>query len=136
MSEQDGWDALQALVATSPLGADLYDYGKVPGADGNLGDMPEAFALLSIARRFAPPTRNGGTDRTGYRASFRYVGTNPRNARLVGEWIRAALETTPGRGKRITVGGVDSTPLTHESTTAVEKDDGLYSGQVVYTYAL
>jgi hypothetical protein len=136
MSDQEHWSALAALLHGTDLGSDVYDYGKVPGADGNDGVLPDAFALLYIERRYVPPTRAGGTDRTGYRASVRFVGTTTPNARVIGGWVSSAFEISPGRGKRITVGGVDSTPLTHESTTAVEKDDGRFSGLVVYTYAL
>jgi hypothetical protein len=136
VSTQEHWDALAALLKASNLGDDVYDYGQVPGADGNDGVMPTAFVLLHIDRRYVPPTRAGGTDRTGYRASVRFVGTTAHNARVIGGWVNDAFEVTPGRGKRITVGGVDSTPLTHESTTAVESDDGRYSGLVAYTYAL
>jgi hypothetical protein len=66
----------------------------------------------------------------------RFVADTAFNARIVGGWVRDGLESTPGRGKRITVDGVESTPLTHESTTAVEKDEDRFSGLVTYTLAL
>jgi hypothetical protein len=136
MSEQDVWLVLSALLTATPLDSAVYDYGKVPGESGNAGQLPTAFALLSIERRYVAPNRSGGTDRTGYRVSVRFVADTAFNARIVGGWVRDGLESTPGRGKRITVGGVESTPLTHESTTAVEKDEDRFSGLVTYTLAL
>jgi hypothetical protein len=75
MSDQEHWDALAALLRETDLGSDVYDYGKVPGADGNEGTIPTVFAVLSIERRYVEPNKASGTGRTGWRVSVRYVGT-------------------------------------------------------------
>lgn len=134
--EQDVWDALKALLVATNLGADVYDYGKVPGADGNAGSLPDVYALLSVERRYVEPRQAGGTSVTGWRASVRYVGTSAHNARVIGGWVRDAFEVSPGRGKKVTVGGIESTPITHETTSSVEPDDGRYSGLSQWTLAL
>lgn len=124
------WEAVKGLLTTSPLGADVYDYGEVPGADGAAGDLPAAFVLLTVERRYVPPN-NGRSAVTGWRITTRHTGSTPANARLVGSWVTTALNEV-----RLTVDGVQSTPITHESTTAVEKDDGMFSGLSSWTYAL
>lgn len=137
MSEQDVWDAIAALLKATPLGQDVYEYGGVPGETGNPGVLPAQFVLLSVERRYVEPRQAGGTSVTGWRASIRYVGSiTASNARLLGEWVRQAFETSPGRGKRITVDGVTSTPIAHETTSSVEPDDGMYSGLSSWTLAL
>jgi hypothetical protein len=136
VNEQDVWSALRDLLTYTSLGDNVYDYGKVPGQSGNPGELPTKFALLSVARRYVPPNRSGGTTVTGYRASVRFVGSSPVNARIIGGWVREAFESQPGRGKRITLAGVKSTVITHETTTEVEPDDGMYSGVTTYTLAL
>lgn len=136
MNEDDVWEALRALLTASDLGEDVYDYGKVPGESGVGGQLPGTFAVLSVERRYVPPTQSGGTNVTGWRASVRYVSTTATNARRVGGWVRGAFETSPGRGSRLVVEGVRSTAITHEVTTAVAPDEGRFSGLQQYTFAL
>lgn len=124
------WDAIKALLTASPLGDHAYDFGKVPGADGNSGTLPTTYVLLTVERRYAAPN-NGRSAVTGWRVSCRFVGTTSPNARAVGNWVTAALNEA-----RVTVGGVQSTPITHESTNSVEPDDGMYSGLSQWIYAL
>lgn len=110
----------------------IYDYGKVPGADGNPGVLPRIYALISLERRFAPGNKAvATTNRSGWRVSVRYVGHTVAEARWAGAQITAALDQ-----QRFTINGLTSTPLIHESTAAVAPDDGLYSGLVGFTYAL
>ena len=130
--EQEVWDALAALLKATSLGDDVYDYGDVPGEDGNLGVVPPAFALLSVARRYVTADRSGATSVTGYRATVRFVGTSAVNARTIGGWVRSAFEVTPGRGKRVTVSG-QSARIKFESANDVEPDNGRYSGLLIYT---
>lgn len=109
----------------------VFEYGKVPGADGNPGQLPRIYVLVSIERRFAQPRQANMTNRSGWRISLRYVGHTVDEAR----W--AALQITNALNQRqITVGGAFSTAITHEQTRTVEPDDGLYSGRSDWTYAL
>ncbi|HEY0891236.1 MAG TPA: hypothetical protein VGE38_16665 [Nocardioides sp.] len=138
MSDDEVWEAVKALLLTAPgfKGQHVYDDDEVPGSNGNPGTLPPAFAVLSVERRYVPPNRQGGTARVGYRAAVRHVGTTATNARRVGKWVQDALESSPGRGKKITVGGVKSTAITHESTNAVAKDGTEHSGLSQWTLAL
>lgn len=118
-------DALEALVA-GPLNGKAYDY------DGTPTTLPNIFTLLSIERRYVPPrTGSGLSGRSGWRVAFRYVGRTVDEARWAGLKIAQALDQ-----QRLSVGGFTSTPITHESTAAIESDDGRFSGLAVYTYAL
>lgn len=136
MNEDDVWEALRDLLTASELGEHVYDYGKVPGENGVTGQQPATFAVLSVERRYVEPRQSGGTSVTGWRASVRYVSTTATNARRVGGWVRGAFETSPGRGRRVVVAGVNSTALTHEVTAAVAPDEGRFSGLQQYTFAL
>jgi len=125
------WSAIKALLADT-VGDDVYDYGKVPGADGNPGTLPTAFVMLSVDRRFIPSGwLSGRTSATGWRVFCHHVGNTAPNARTVGNWVTAALNEA-----RITVDGIASTPITHETTDPVAVDDGMFSGQSTWTYAL
>lgn len=125
---------VSAAIGTEENGdARVYDYGKVPGADGNDGVLPRIYALVSIERRAGVTNlKVGRTSRSGWRLTIRYVGHTTNEARWAGLQIAVAVNE-----KQITIGSTEpSTPITHESTTAVAPDGGLYSGLVQYTYAL
>lgn len=107
-----------------------YDYGTVPGADGNAGTLPPIFVLLGLERRYVEPTGAGRTTRSGWRLTVRYIGRTTDEARWAAAKVAQAMET------RLTVDGVVSTPVTHESTQAIAPDDGRFSGWAAYTYAL
>jgi hypothetical protein len=109
----------------------VYDYGKVPGFDGNAGPPPKIFALPTLERRYVGPRRAGRAGRSGWRLSVRYVGRTVDEARWALNEITVAIDE-----RRLTIGGVTSTPVTHESTTDIAPDDGRYSGLTVWVYAL
>lgn len=118
-------DALETAL-TATLGANrVYDYGEVGQP------LPSIFVVLGIERRFVEPRRAGRAGRSGWRVTFRYVGRSVDEARWAGLKVAAAIDE-----QVLTIGGVKSTPVTHESTTAIAPDDGRYSGLVVYTYVL
>jgi hypothetical protein len=138
LDERDHAAVLTALIDAA-MGPDpdttksrVFTYGKVPGADGNPGTLPRIYALISIERRFTPANKAVAmTTRSGWRVSVRYVGKTVLEAQWANAKIAAALDQ-----QYITVNGLTSTPLIHESTSAVAPDDGLYSGLVGFTYAL
>jgi hypothetical protein len=124
---------LDATLGVDPDSDELrvYEYGKVPGADGNPGVLPRIYVLISLGRRFVPANKGDTTARSGWRVSLRYVGHTIDEVRWAGARIADALDQ-----KRITVAGLDSTALLHESTTPAKPDSGLFSALVSYTYAL
>ena len=137
MSEQEVWDALKALLSATDLGEHVYDIDMVPSTNGVPGTLPESFAVLHVERRYVPPTTAGRTTINGYRAAVSFIGRSVHNARVIGSWVRDAFEDEPGSGRVITVGGIESTPITHESSTAVAKDDDArWSGSSLWTLAL
>lgn len=131
LDERQHIAALSTLM-TATLGPDrVYDFGMVPGADGNPGDLPPIFALLALERRYVQPNRAGRSGVTGWRLSVRYVGRSVAEARWAQMQVAAALNEVT-----LTIAGVTSTPVTHESTTAIALDDGRFSGLSSWTYAL
>lgn len=122
---------LKAAVAAHEGDLPVYDYGKVPGADGNAGTLPAIYAVLSVERTYVQPRITGLATRSSWRASFRCTG---RSANEVGWAIKNVTEAVEGR--RLTFGGVESTPLTHDPSNAPEPDSGRHSGLAVWTYTL
>lgn len=135
IDEQAQWDALKELLVATDLGDHVYDYGQVPGTNSNAGQVPTTHLLLQVERRYAPPNKANGTDRSGWRATARCVGSTPANARLVMQWVRQAFEPVIGHGVLLTIDGATSTPITHESTNSVAPDDRMYSGSSQWTWA-
>ncbi len=132
IDERKHRDALDALLEPSVGAGRIYDYGTVPGADGNAGSLPPIYVLLTIERRYAPVSRNVGlASRSGWRVTTRYVGRTVDEARWAAMKITDALD-----GARLTVDDYVSTPVQHESTTAIELDEGRFAGLTVWTYAL
>lgn len=124
-------EALTAAL-TAKVGENrIFDYGMVPGADDNDGTLPPIYVLLSIARRYAEPTTAGRSPVTGWRVSCRYVGSTVAEARWAQMQVAAALNEV-----RLSIGGKTTTPITHESSTAIEPDEGMQSGLSSWTYVL
>jgi hypothetical protein len=123
--------AAVSAALTASVGANrVFEYGKVPGQSGNPGSLPDIFVLPALERRNGP-TDQGRARRSGWRLQVRYVGRTANEARWAAERVSQALE-----GKRLTVDGVESTPVVFESATRIAPDDGRYSGESVWTYAL
>lgn len=123
--------ALEAALTATVGAGRIFDYGMVPGADGNAGTLPPIYVLLSIARRYVQPTTAGRSAVTGWRVSCRYVGRTVAEARWAQMQVATALNEV-----RLSIGGATTTPITHESTTAIEPDDGMQSGLSSWTYAI
>lgn len=124
---------LRAALGVEPVTGSqrVYDYGKVPGADGNTGTLPSIYVLLTVDRRFVGPRRAGRAGRSGWRITARCVGRTVDEARWALDKVTDAIDET-----RLTIGGYVSTPVTHESSTEIAPDDGRHSGLTVWTYAL
>jgi hypothetical protein len=121
-----------APLLTATLGANrVYDYGRVPGANNNSGTVPDIFALLGFERRYVEPYHAGRATRSGWRLTVRYVGRTVDEARWAALKVATALNEV-----RVTIGGIESTPITHESTQAIAPDDGRFSGWSAWIYAL
>lgn len=126
--------AIKALVVLP-----LYDYDRVPGlldsttGKPNPGQTPTAYGLLSIERRYVDPStaKAGRTSTTGWRVGIRVCAKSPNECR---EQVAAVAEALAG--ETVTVSGARSTPLWHDSSTAVEPETGYFSSLHQWTYAL
>ncbi len=110
----------------------VYDFGKVPGADDNAGDLPPIYLLLTVERRAAAaPPRAGRAGVSGWRVTIRGVGRTVDEARWA---LNRATEAVDEQN--LSIGGKVSTPVTFESSQTVGPDGGRYSGLIAWTYAL
>lgn len=124
--------AVLTQLIEARLGAGLvFAYGEVPGLDDNEGETPPIHVLLTVERRYADPRYAGRAGVSGWRATTRCVGTVTDEADWAMFQVTTALDEI-----RLSIDGHTSTPVTHESTTAPEPDDGMVSGLLVWTYAL
>lgn len=119
---------LNAAIAPSKV----WDYGTVPGSDGNKGQLPDLFALRTVERRYAEATHAARASRSGWRLTLRYVGRDVAEAR----WLEFKLSESL-RGRRFVIDGVRSTPVTHDVSAPIRKDsDGRFSGETSWIYVL
>lgn len=119
-----------------PVGR-VYDYGMVPGDENHPVEAerekspPAIYVLLTIERRYVGPRRAGRAGRSGWRVLARYVGRTVDEARWALDKVTDAIEE-----QRLDIAGQTSTPVTHETSTAIEPDGGRFSGLTAFTYAL
>lgn len=120
-----------ALEAT--VGADrVFEYGEVPGADNNPGELPPIFVLITVERRTGALTRAGAYAKaSGWRVTARAVGRSISECR----WTLAKISTALDE-QRLTIGGNTTTPIQYESGQAPELDEGRFSALDVYTYVI
>lgn len=129
MTAQENVTTVVAALNTAlPAAVRAYDVDKVPTP------RPGEYVLVEVSRRFGGNLKAGGSmDVTGYRIVVRGISrTSVANVRTSLETCRAALEFV-----RLTVGTEQSTPVQFETEgDPVRYDDGWFSGDHAYTYAL
>ena len=124
-------DAWAALLATQLGPGRVFERGDVPGLDGNAGSTPNPHVLLDITRRYVETANNAGAvTRSGWRVGVMVVAKTVYEARATQSKV-ARVE-----GFRLDAGGARSTRVVHESTEDPGPDDGWYSAESVWTYAL
>lgn len=120
-------------VVSAALGTkwNAFDYGEVPGYDGNPGPKPDLFALVSVDMVPATGQRmSAQTGMTRWIASVRGVGPTVQEAQWVLFKAMGVLHEA-----RLTIDGRDTTPLQASNGQAPRKDGPAYSGLAVYTYS-
>lgn len=120
-------------AVTTSLAPDwiAYDYGKVPGSDGNRGALPSIFALVSVERRSNPNLRlSANASQIGWRLSVEVVGRTADEARWALHRVSIALNEV-----RLLVDGRPSTPIQFESDQPPSRDETRYSASSLWTYA-
>ena len=131
LDERTHRETIKALL-TATLGPNrVYDYGTVPGADGNAGTIPPIFTLVSVERRYVEPSKAGQASRSGWRVNVRFVGRTVAEADWAAWKVTQALD-----GVRVSLDGVTSNPITHELSEDIAPDDGRFSGRKQWIYAL
>lgn len=108
----------------APLGSwSAYDYDDVPAT------LPPIYAQVTVSRRFGGEPRGcGRRPIVGWRLTTLAVGRTVDEARQARDWIHAALNE-----QRIASLGTSLIEL--ESETAIQSDDGRYSGVTNWTYS-
>lgn len=134
------FDAIKALIlaqipaAAQALGTSVYRPSDVPGENGNPGTLPRIFVLLKVERRFTPSLKASRiATRSAWRVVAVCVGQSAAEAEQATAWVTAALDS-----QRVTVDGFTSTPVQHETSTAVDRDGDTseFFGRTDWTYAL
>ena len=122
--------AVRAAIAAALGTAHVYDHGKVPGANGNEGTLPEIFVLVAIERRYSPVLRSAHAGNAGWRVLTTALGRTVAES----EWAQARVAAALNE-QRLTVAGAPTTRIQLESTTAPKFDDGRFAADAFYTYA-
>lgn len=123
--------AVKAAIKAQLGPNNAYDYGTVPGADGNTGTLPNIFVLVSVERRYNPNLRlsaQAGT--TGWRIGVRALGRTVDESR----WALLKVATALNEA-RLTIDGTTTTPIQFESDQAPVLDEGRYSALSLWTYS-
>lgn len=120
-----------AVTASLAPSWTTYDYGKVPGSDGNAGTLPSIYTIASVERRFNPNLRLSANASTGgWRITVRSVGRTVDECRWAMNKVSLALNEA-----RLTVDGRPTSPIQFESEQNPTLDDGRFSALSVWTYA-
>lgn len=123
--------AIQAAIKAhfGPNGA--FNYGEVPGANGNTGTLPNIFALVQVERAISGTHLLSGNAAIGeWRTVVRGLGRTVLEA----EWALAKIHDALNE-QRLTVGSMQTTQLQHGGSEAPAFDDGRYVGWHMFTYS-
>lgn len=124
--------AVKAAIKAQSGATNVYDYGTVPGFDGNSDKAPDNYILITVERRFGAPVRlTTQAGLSGWRITARSVGRSVHNTRLSMFQVATALNEN-----RLPIDGRTTTPIQFESEQPPELDSGRFSGLSVYTYAI
>lgn len=125
-------EAIRAAIEADLGGWQVYDYGQVPGADGQPGTLPNIYALLSVERRGNSQIRTvARTTRTGWRFTVRVVGRTVNEARWALAKVAEAVNEVV-----IVVADEQTTPIQFERDQAPELDEDRYTALSSWTLAL
>lgn len=131
LDERKHREAIKALLTAAVGPNRVYDYGKVPGADGNEGTLPPIFLLVSVERRYVEPQKGGQATRSGWRVNVRYAGSSVNEADWAAWKVTQALD-----GARLVIDGATSLPVVHELSEDIAPDGGRFAGRKQWIYAL
>ena len=117
---------LNAAIAPSVA----YEYGKVPGSNGNAGTEPPKYVLVDVSRRYVDSFRGGGGPSVkSHRLGTRYVAKSAGDARTMQRRVTDVLE-----GQIIATDAGEVGPFIFESSDAIAPDDGFQVGTDTWTF--
>lgn len=121
----------KAITAALAPDWSAYDYGKVPGANGNPGELPAIFALVSVERRPNVNLRmSAQSARVGWRLSVECVGRTVAEAAWAMNRVSLAVNE-----QALTIGSQLTSPIQFESDQAPAPDDDQYAGRSFWVYS-
>lgn len=130
-------DAVKAAVDEQLDVWKAYDYGEVPGDEGNPDEsernkpLPNLYAIVSIEQVPSAGQRmSGQTGTTQWIADIRGVGRTVREAEFV---LWKACEAL--HEQILMINDRATEPLQRQIGQAPEPDGGRFSGRVVFTYS-
>lgn len=132
LDEREHAKVLAAAIKAQLGPRDVYEYGDVPGVDGNAGTQPSIYALIQVSRRFIPALHSTReASRSGWRVSVRAVGSTVNECRWATSRIALALDS-----QRVAIAGHLSTRIQHETSDEVTPDGDRFEALSRFTYAL
>lgn len=129
-SLDDPTAVILAVLNAALAPAVAYEYGKVPGSNGNPGKEPSKYVLVDVSRRYVDSFRGGGGPSVkSHRLGTRYVAKSGADARTMQKRITDALE---GQIVATDVGEIG--PFIFESSDAITLTDGFHVGTDTWTF--
>jgi len=130
VTESEQAEAILAALNAALAPAVAYEYGKVPGSNGNAGTEPPKYVLVDVSRRYVDSFRaGGGPSLKSYRLGTRYVAKSTGDARTMRQRVTDALE-----GQIITTAAGEVGPFIFEAGDPVLPDDGFQVGTDTWTF--
>ena len=131
MTETEQAAAIQAaLTAALAPAVGVYEYDKVPGANGNQGTEPRKYATFSLARRYTEGRRGSGeVTSPGFRLVTRAIAKSVDDAREIRRRVVAALED-----KILTSTAGEIGPFVFETSDPVQPDQGYFVADDTWTF--
>lgn len=130
MTEQEQATAILAAINAAIAPNVAYEYGKVPGTNGNTGTEPASYMVVALSRRYVPERRaSGEVTVRGGRLSTRYIAKSVVNAR---EMRRRTTEVLEDKALTTTAGDVG--PFVFESADPFQPDEGYEVATDLWTF--
>ena len=122
--------AILATLNTAIAPSVAYEYGKVPGSNGNAGTEPSKYLLIDVTRRYTDVRRvSGVVSMKGYRLGTRYVAKSIGDAREMRRRTTAVLED-----QILATPDGDLGPFTFETADALVLTEGYHVGTDTWTF--
>lgn len=119
--------ALNAALAPRSV---AYEYGKVPGANGNNGTEPDRYVVVDISRRYVEHRRASGfVPLQGGRVGTRYIAKSATDVRAMRAKVTAALED-----QILVTDAGEIGPFTFESADPMRSDAAYLVAEDLFTF--